>query len=250
MAMDSVEAEGNSIDEAIDNALRVLGTTRDRVEVEIVSNSARGLFGLGSRKARIRATVRKPIDTERLSEQPLSGKSVEKQRGQGLPKEPQAVDGHILEEARRALQEIVDRVGVAATAEVREQDRQIVLDLTGDASGVLIGRRGQMLDALEYIVNRIVARDESAPTRIIIDSQGYRERHQRSLEDLARRMGAQAKKKRKPVALNPMSPRDRRIIHLVLQEDPALTTRSSGKGYFRKLVIVPSSGGKPARDGE
>ena len=128
---------------------------------------------------------------------------------------------------------------VPAAVNVRHADGAVLFELTGDSSGVLIGRRGQMLDALEYLLNRVVGRDEGGAPRIIVDSENYRARRRESLEELARRMGEQAKKKRKPVTLNPMSPRDRRIVHLILQEDSSLVTKSSGKGYFRKLIIIP-----------
>jgi spoIIIJ-associated protein len=249
--MNSVEAEGNSIDEAIESALKRLGTSRERVEIEIVSSAARGFFGIGGRKARIRATLRKPIDAESLTDAPSLDEdpptfAAEPHRTE-YPAEPAADAGRLAEHARQVLQEIVDRVCVPAAVTVEEQDQHVLLELKGDSSGVLIGRRGQMLDALEYLVNRIVARDESGSARVVIDSQDYRERRRLSLEDLARRMGEQAKKKRKAVTLNPMSPRDRRIVHLVLQGDAALTTRSSGKGYFRKLVIIPAGAGRPTR---
>jgi len=253
--MNSVEAEGNSIDEAIDSALKRLGTTRDRVEIEIVSSAARGLFGIGGRKARIRATLRKPLDAESVLA-PLPAEPASSTASPAPPPRsehrarPAADTGRLAQHAQQVLQEIVDRVGVSVTVTADTQDQHILLDLKGDSSGVLIGRRGQMLDALEYLVNRIVARDESASTRVIIDSQDYRERRRLSLEDLARRMADQARKKRKAVTLNPMSPRDRRIVHLVLQGDPALTTKSSGKGYFRKLVIIPAGAAKPTRNGE
>jgi spoIIIJ-associated protein len=138
---------------------------------------------------------------------------------------------------------------VPAAVNARQEDEQVVLELTGDSSGILIGRRGQMLDALEYLLNRVVAR-EGEPGRIIVDSQNYRARRRQSLEDLARRMGEQAKRKRKAIALNPMSPRDRRIVHLALQEDPALSTRSSGKGYFRKLIIIPAGAASAGQKGQ
>src|SRR5262249_4874789 len=155
-------------------------------------NAARGLFGLGGRKARIRATVRKPIDAEPLivrGEPPPAAHPAPERRARRSAAATERGAGPLADHARQVLQEIVDRIGVPATAEMGERDQQILLDLTGDSSGVLIGRRGQMLDALEYIVNRIVARDETGSARVVIDSQGYRERRRQSLEELARRMG-------------------------------------------------------------
>lgn len=150
------------------------------------------------------------------------------------------------ERAAQILREILRRIGVEATVIVRHEEDQDLLDLTGDSSGVLIGRRGTMLDALEYFLNRVIAR-ESAAGRIVVDSQNYRARRRQSIEELARRTAEQAKKKRRPIALNPMSPRDRRIVHMVLQGDPSLTTKSSGKGYFRKLIVIPAGESRAQR---
>jgi spoIIIJ-associated protein len=246
--MNSVEADGSSIDDAIESALYMLGTTRDRVEIQILSNVTRGFFGLGGRKARIRATLRRPLDAEptpppagRLEDEITSAPPAAKART------TERVDGTVVEQARQTLQTILRHLEVDAAVIVKEDDGQTVLELTGDTSGVLIGRRGQMLDALEYILNRIVARDEGSPARLVVDSQNYRTRRREALEELARRMGEQAKRKHRAVTLNPMSPHDRRIVHMILREDPTLTTKSAGKGYFRKLIIIPEGARRPAR---
>ena len=152
------------------------------------------------------------------------------------------------EQARGILERIVHLVGVDAGVEVRHQDGHLYLDLTRDDSGLLIGRRGQMLDALEYVLNRIVLKDHNEATRIVVDSQGYRERRRVALEEMALRMAEQARKRRRPVPLTPMSPRDRRTIHLALQNDPTLTTKSSGEGFYRQVVIIPKSSGRRGRE--
>jgi spoIIIJ-associated protein len=282
--MDSVEAEGLSIDEAIENALVRLGTTRNRVEISILTNAARGLFGIGARKARVRATVRPPIDAEGISSvaaarEPVASELVAPAPVAPAPVAPEPVapepvaptpavsneeaaapaahpvvssavdtqgaDTRGVQRAQSVLQEIIKHISVTASVTTRQDEEHTILEITGDTTGVLIGRRGQMLDALEYIVNRIVARDETG-AHFVVDSQDYRERHRKSLEDLARRMGEQAKKKRKAVTLNPLSPRDRRSVHMVLHDDPALTTKSAGDGYYRKLIIIPTGAGKAA----
>lgn len=249
--MDSVEANGSSIDEAIENALKSLGATRDRVEIEILNSAVRGLFGIGSRKARVRATLRAPIDTEIDTEHPELAAAALHEAAPETPAptcELTADDHQAEERARGVLEEILRHMEVHAAVHVRYADGAVQFNLSGDSSGVLIGRRGQMLDALEYLLNRVAGRDEGGAPRIIVDSENYRARRRESLQELARRMGEQAKKKQKPVTLNPMSPRDRRIIHLILQEDTSLVTKSSGKGYFRKLIIVPAGMVKRRRD--
>jgi spoIIIJ-associated protein len=236
--MNSVEAEGSSIDEAIESALGLLGVPRERVEIEIVNNAVRGLFGIGSRKARVRATLRAPIDADRVT--PIAAEQRLAPPEPSRPREMTAEDRHGIERARQVLEGILRHLEVHAQVNVRDFNDDVLFELTGDSNGVLIGRRGQMLDALEYLLNRVAARDEGASTRILVDSENYRARRREALEDMARRMGEQAKKKQKTVTLNPMSPRDRRIVHLILQEDEALVTKSSGKGYFRKLIIIPA----------
>ena len=137
------------------------------------------------------------------------------------------------------LTELVGLIGIEATVEAVTDELGPRLLINGDTSGMLIGRRGQTLDALEYIANRIVAREDDGAGRIVVDSQNYRDRRRQSLEELARRLAERARHRGKTVTLNPMSPRDRRIVHLALQNERALTTRSAGKGYFRKLLIIP-----------
>ena len=250
--MNPVEADGSSIDEAIDSALKLLGATRDRVEIEILNNAVRGLFGIGSRKARVRATLRAPIDAGRpvpIKPAPLAPVRREPVRASATPShELTAADHHGIERARAVLEEILRHMEVHAAVNLRQDNGLVLFELTGDSSGVLIGRRGQMLDALEYLLNRIAGRDEGGSTRIVVDSENYRARRREALEELARRMGEQAKRKRKPVTLNPMSPRDRRIVHLILQEDTSLVTKSAGKGYFRKLIIIPAELSRNRRD--
>jgi spoIIIJ-associated protein len=253
-----VEAEGDSIDAAIESALGKLGVSRDRVEVEIIANASRGLFGIGGRKARIKATLRGPIDAahtltddegavpDASGGAPPSGRTSAGPESAGTEAAPPA-NAATVEHAREVLQQIVQHMGVDARVAARAEDERVVLELSGDSSGILIGRRGQMLDALEYVVNRIVGRDEGSAVHTLIDSENYRARRRSALEDLARRMADQAKKKRRQVTLNPMSPRDRRIVHLVLQNDRSLTTRSTGKGYYRKLIIIPEGAGRAAR---
>lgn len=267
--MRSVEAEGSSIDAAIDAALEMLHVARERVEIEIVSNASRGLFGLGGRKAKVRATLRQPISERILDESnelqppaapPLDAPRPRERVIRPAPRSPiekrppqpsdgaDAPDPATAQRAEQVLRDIVRHVGVAVEIESAIEDDSVVLQLTGDSSGILIGRKGQMLDALEYIVARIASRDRNAAVRVVIDCEHYRDRRRESLEELARRMSDEAKRKKRVVKLNAMSPRDRRIVHMILQQDPSITTRSSGKGHFRKLIIIPNGVNEPTAD--
>jgi spoIIIJ-associated protein len=306
--MDTVEAEGRSIDDAIERALQRLGgVSRDKVDIEIVSNATRGLFGLGGKRARVRARLRAPIaaaagggrdgrretgdgsdrpapPSARVPDRPALAGGGERDRRRetgdgssptGPPaarrtdrarpaprvrdeKSPRRSTANTLPSpvsrlpsrqpppaaavarAQEVLTEIVRLTGVGATVAVATDSDGVRLVIDGDPGGVLIGRRGQTLDAIEYLVNRIVAHDEEGAVPLVVDAQDYRARRRQSLEALAQRLAERARRRGKPVTLNPMSPRDRRIVHLALQADPTLSTRSAGNGYYRKLVIVPA----------
>jgi spoIIIJ-associated protein len=129
-----------------------------------------------------------------------------------------------------------------------EVDAETVeLDIKGDGSGILIGRHGQTLDALEYIVNRILARRIKDPAPISLETESYRARRRQQLHRMALSMGEKAKREHKAVRLEPMPPRDRRVIHLALKDDPMITTRSAGEGVMRAIEIVPADGGGGGR---
>jgi spoIIIJ-associated protein len=244
-SMDYVEAEGDTIDEAIERALRELGVSRDRAEVEIIANATRGLFGLGGRKAKVRASLRSPLRLDGVGDDDVSVEipelEAEPRPETTARRAPSAerVEDAALEKARSILQEIVGRIGADGTVDIAQGAEGPQLEITGDESGILIGRRGQTLDALEYVLNRIVMREEEGVEKIVVDSHGYRARRRDALVDLALRLGERARRRGRAVTLNPMSPRDRRVVHLALRDASDLTTRSSGKGYFRKLLIIP-----------
>jgi spoIIIJ-associated protein len=274
--MQSVEAEGSTLDDAIARALQLLGAPRERVEIEILANATRGLFGFGGKRARVRASLRRsltevaaapaldaaplpmpaappPAERRREERRGNARSAAERSSQQRRPRprrprsdvQPAAVRGHedvpptpaALDRARAVLSEIVQLCGVEAT--VQAAGSRLVID--GDTSGVMIGRRGSTLDALEYVVNRAVGHDDERSGHVEIDANDYRGRRRAALEALARRMAERARSKGKPVTLNPLSPRERRIVHLALQDDPTLMTRSAGSGFYRRLVIAPTS---------
>jgi spoIIIJ-associated protein len=262
--MDYVEAEGNTIDDAIAQALEQLGVPREKAEVEILCDTTRGLFGIGGRKARVRATIRRdlellspdvPVQEPEVTSEAAASAIEQETLAKATPgtieqqaneddeaqvtevasKETVGSNG-TLEMARGVLQEIIGLMQVEADVAVTNTQELVI---SGDKRGALIGRRGQTLDALEYVLNRIVARTDQAG-RITIDSENYRERRRQSLEALAKKLAKRVHRRGKSVSLSPMSPRDRRIVHLALQGDSSLVTRSTGDGYFRRLVIAPA----------
>jgi spoIIIJ-associated protein len=153
-------------------------------------------------------------------------------------------------EATEILAKILELMGEKGEITEGEHDPEsIELQVKGDGSGILIGRHGQTLDALEYIVNRILARRVKEAASIVIDTESYRARRRNQIHRMALSMGEQAKREHATVKLEPMPPRDRRIVHLALKDDPLITTRSQGEGYLRTIEISPVGGGGPPREG-
>ena len=154
-------------------------------------------------------------------------------------------------EATVILKQILEQMGERTEVRQIEVDAETVeLEIKGDGSGILIGRHGQTLDALEYIVNRILARRIKDAAPISVETESYRARRRQQLHRMALSMGEKAKREHKPVRLDPMPARDRRVVHLALKEDPMITTRSAGEGLLRSIEIVPTESGRREPRGE
>lgn len=151
--------------------------------------------------------------------------------------------GQTADKARRLLEGILTRMQIPSPVEVEETAEAIVLNIQGDGSGLLIGKRGQNLDAIQYIVNKAVHHSANGHKTIVIDTEEYRKRREESLIALAIRLGEKAKKTKKPVTVGHMNAHDRRVIHMAMQEDETLTTKSRGEGEYRKIVILPARRG-------
>jgi spoIIIJ-associated protein len=148
------------------------------------------------------------------------------------------------QEALRLIREVLNLMGEKAETVLSSDAELIHIEIKGDGSGILIGRHGQTLDALEYMINRLVARRIKDAVPVTLDVAAYRARRGQQLERMALAMGERAKRERKTIALEPMPTRDRRIVHLALKDDPMITTRSVGTGYMRALEIVPTESGR------
>jgi len=154
-------------------------------------------------------------------------------------------------EAMVILKQILEKMGERTEVRQIEVDAETVeLEIKGDGSGILIGRHGQTLDALEYIVNRILARRIKDAAPISVETESYRARRRQQLHRMALSMGEKAKREHKPLRLDPMPARDRRVVHLALKEDPMITTRSAGEGLLRSIEIVPTESGRREPRGE
>jgi spoIIIJ-associated protein len=224
----SVEATGETVGEAKWAALRELeqrapGIDRDAVRFQVVSEGERGLLGVGYTPARVLATVERPPAAVATDEAPSH-----------------ADEGGEAALARELLERTLSALGVTATIGVVEADESVTATVSGHDLGVLIGRHGQMIDALQYLANAMAHRavgDERR--RIVIDAAGYRERRAATLEALARRSAEQASATGRRVELEPMSSVERRLVHEALKDDPEVETESEGTEPHRYVVVLP-----------
>lgn len=237
----TLEIEGKTIDEAIEAACREFGVPREKLNIEIISEGTSGLFGLGSKKARIKASLL-DLDVD-LSlafdrpEKPARERPVrrEEPRAASAPETQEAAA-----KAKELLEGILQRMSVNTRVAIRETPEAIHLQIEGNDNGLLIGKRGQTLDALQYLVNKAVNRQEKDRKQITIDTENYRKKREESLVALAERLAQKVKRTRKAITVSNMNARERRIIHLALQGDESLVTKSRGEGSHRKIIIQPS----------
>jgi spoIIIJ-associated protein len=247
--MESVEVSAKTVDEAIDIALQELGLKRNQVSIEVLTIGKPGLFGLGGELARVRVTALEEGTARPLTEE------------EGFPEEEEGeveikdLGSPEVELAADYLRSLLDLMGIKAAVSVRRPETAAdglgrataVLDIEGDEDlGLLIGRRGATLAALQYLVNVMVTRRLNTRVLVTVDVEHYHRRREETLRNLARRMADRVRQSRRPVTLEPMPAAERRIIHLALSEDPQVTTASIGSGDQRKVVIRPRrSGGAP-----
>ncbi len=207
--MEFRDFEGKTTEEAIQHACEHFQQPPENLEIEIISVGSPGLFGLGSRKARIRAAVREGAGPD------------------------------VANQARELLQRLLDLMGETAEVSATLEDDKVALTIDSADAGLLIGKQGQTLEALQYLMSKILAKQAKKKLRVVIDIESYRARHQQALTQLALKSGDKAKRTGKPITLTPMNPHDRRIIHLALQGDSDLKTMSRGEGLYKKVVVYP-----------
>lgn len=203
-----IEAKGDSIDAAILNALKELGCDRDEVSVEVVKKPKSGFFGFGKEPAIVKVTYQASP----------AGK------------------------AKDFLAGLLTRFGTPAHIEVteNEEEKTIHLELSGDNMGAIIGRRGDTLDAFQYLTSIVTNKDEDDRWRVTVDTENYRAKREAALIALANKTAQKALKYKKGVALEPMNPHERRIIHSALQEVEGVTTYSTGSEPNRKVIVAPT----------
>lgn len=211
--MESVEISARTVEEAVEAALSELGLDRSEVEIEVLKEGKVGLFGLGGEEARVRVT-------------PVAKPAIE--------------PGDVAAMAKDAVEKLLFLMKIPATVQLREGDEapfSATLDIEGEELGLLIGRRGQTLTTLQYIVSLIVSRKLKSGVRINLDVAGYKQRRQEELHNLALRIAELVKSTRRAITLEPMSPSERRVVHLALRDDPEVITQSVGEEENRKVIV-------------
>ena len=205
--MDYIEVSAKTVDDAITEALIKLGTTSDKIEYEIIEKGSTGFLGfIGKQNAVIK--VRKK--------------------------------SNILDDTYEFLNKLFDamHMQVTATIDYNEEEKNMSINLEGEEMGILIGKRGQTLDSLQYLISLVVNKESDSYIKVKLDTEHYRERRKATLENLARNLAYKVKRTRRPVTLEPMNPYERRVIHSALQGDRYVETHSEGDEPYRKVVIT------------
>jgi len=253
-----IEKTGKTINEAIQAAAEELGVAESELEVEVLETPVKRLFGLfGETPAKIRATVKEPepepVAVEEPPEEPARVEQVvEPEQPEIEPVlEPSPVEEseppareEIVDAAKNFLQEVFAAMKLDVTIEVEELANGIKLNLSGKGLGILIGRRGQALDALQYLLNLAVNRKLAEKVFFTLDVEDYRRRREEALIKLAKGVAERAIKTRREVRLEPMSRHERKIIHTVLQENDRIETHSTGEEPYRYVIVTPVKRGR------
>lgn len=207
MKMEYIEISAKTVDEAITEAIIKLGTTHDKIEYEVIEKGSAGFLGIARKDAVIRA--RKKND--------------------------------VVDNIREFLEKVFNAMDIDAEILIeKEEDSNVInVELKGSDMGILIGKRGQTLDALQYLANLAVNKNAEEYVKIKLDTENYRKRRRETLENLAKNIAFKVKRTRRPVSLEPMNPFERRVIHSTLQNDKFVTTHSEGEEPYRHVVVTP-----------
>ncbi len=204
--MEYIKVSAKTIDDAITEACQKFTVTSDKLEYEVIDEGKSGLLGIGARPAVIKVRVKSSVE----------------------------------DKAKDFLKEVFAAMYLTVVSDVKynEEENSMDIELSGDEMGILIGKRGQTLDSLQYLVSLVVNKDTENYIRVKVDTENYRKRRKETLENLAKNISYKVKRTKRPVSLEPMNPYERRIIHSALQNDKYVTTYSEGDEPFRHVVVV------------
>ena len=207
--MEFIECTGKTVEDAVQEACIKLSSTRENVEYEVIEKETSGFLGfIGGKPAKIKAWVKKVVSLEDI--------------------------------AKDFIKDVCNAMNIAVVVDIKlnEDERVMDINLSGDDMGVLIGKRGQTIDSLQYLVSLVVNKESEEYYRIKLDTENYRERRKQTLENLAKNIAYKVKRTKRSVSLEPMNPYERRIIHSALQNDRYVTTKSEGEEPFRHVVVT------------
>ena len=235
-----------TVEDAITKATTELGVTSDQLQYTVIDKGSKGFLGIGSKEAVIEVAVSGeglPKEEKTEKEAAKAEKAVKQEEKKAEKKEQSKVkttenDVQHFEEGKKFLEDVFEKMGMKVNVEYElgEEDT-LEINLTGDGMGVLIGKRGQTLDSLQYLTSLVVNRSGEHYIRVKLDTENYRARRKETLESLAKNIAYKVKRTRKSMSLEPMNPYERRIIHSVLQSDNFVMTRSEGEEPYRHVVV-------------
>jgi spoIIIJ-associated protein len=246
----SIQISAPNVEEAIAQGLARLGLSREDVQVEIIDQGSKGLLGIGARDATVRLepkpSARQEPDRARIAvETEARAEAEEHVEPAPSVQEHREPSDPVADVARQTLSELLEKMGMDCQVNVRhetaagDEPPPLTLDIEGENLNVLVGRQGEVLNALQYITRLIVSREVEHWVNLVVDVERYKQRRASSLRQLASRIAERVARTKQPVALEPMPPNERRAIHIALRDHPSVTTQSVGKGDKRKVTIIP-----------
>ena len=225
-----VEKSAKTVEEAVKTALEELKADRDNVNIEVLEQPTKGIFGIiGNKHAKVRVSLKEEKAPKIVME---TRKEKKETRVFDLTLEK--------EKARKFLRDVLESMDIKAEIRVKDTNEGLYINLSGPKMGIIIGRRGQTLDSLQYLVSLVVNRDKERDSfvKVILDTEDYRKKREETLQRLAKRLAERVQKTGAKVELEPMNPYERRIIHFTLQEFEDITTFSEGEEPYRKVIIA------------
>jgi len=247
--MDFIEKVGRTVDEAVTEALIELGASTDEVNVEVISKGSKGILGFGIKLAKVKVT-RKEEPKENIEvnepqiktlEKPMLLRKETKKNSEDLVVATPEELTEVISRAESFLYKLLKEMSIEGTINSKVvNNNRIAISIEGNNMGIIIGKRGETLDAIQYIVNIIANKNRDEYIKVMLDTENYRARREETLKKLAYKLSKKAYQTKKPIILEPMNPYDRRIIHAALQDSKIVKTHSEGKEPFRRVVISPS----------
>ena len=265
--MDFSEKWGTDVEEAVKLALIDLRLTREEVDVIVLEEPSKGFFGIGSKLAKVRVVPKKeekviepeikpeprkeaekvaePVEKAEVNtetKRPDKKKKEKKRKDKRKPIIPREPEENLVElkedhPALAFLKETTEKMGLALDIDGKEGNSSIYINISGKDSGTVIGKRGQTLDAIQYLTSLVVNKEKEKYVRVVVDAENYRSKREATLEQLANRLAEKVVRTRKSVRLEPMNPYERKVIHATLQSNPNVTTKSEGEEPYRRVII-------------